>query len=109
MKQKKKKGQQRQSRPREAIKAMEADYGHLEPEDIIENQKWMLEKFAAQLEAEAAKAEELLKEKQRLEEELKTAQNRRRELEEAISNYFIVAEAVRAVGARGGHRPDEKK
>ena len=65
-----------------AREARELEYGHLEPEDIIENQKRELAKFAVEL-------EQLQKEKRQLEEELRIARSDRRDLETAITNYFV--------------------
>lgn len=73
----------------DAKEARETEYGRLMPEDIIENQKRELEKFAAHLAAEAAKAEELLRENQALKEELRVAKSDRRDIEAAITNYFV--------------------
>lgn len=51
-------------------------------EDVVENQRGQLEKFAAEL-------EQLQKEKRQLEEELRIAQSDRKDIETAITNYFV--------------------
>lgn len=65
-----------------AREAWEMEYGPLPAEDIIENQKLQLSKFAEEL-------EQLQRENRKLKEELRIARSDRQDAETAIANYFI--------------------